>query len=202
MSNCRMLAIMGPSGAGKTTLANNLVERLELAIPRHCTTRAPRDDDMVDFYRYLTHSEFEEYFQLKKFLLWSGDGPEIRKEYGNFYGILKEDCLSSLEKSDTIILFTSYKDIDRLVSLKAAGISIRIINLTFRNIEAGVRDRLIGNTERNHTFRDINSRIYNALLDDKNYRKKLDRYADITIFTDVFDTEDTYQEVAKRLIKK
>ena len=79
MSNCRMLAIMGPSGAGKTTLANNLVERLELAIPRHCTTRAPRDDDMVDFYRYLTHSEFEGYFQLKKFLLWSGDGPEIRK---------------------------------------------------------------------------------------------------------------------------
>lgn len=199
MNNNRIIAIMGPSGAGKTTLADNLVAHLNLVIPRHCTTRLPRKDDKENFYRYFTHEQYKEEFDLGNFLISSGDGPVIKKEYGNFYGVLKSDCVAAFEKSDTIILFTSYKDINKLISLKKSGFNIQIVDLTFSNIEQGVKNRLIGNTKRNHTSQDINSRIKNAVIDNDKYREQLDKYADAIIFTDVFDIENTYNEVYKKL---
>ena len=54
-----IIAIMGPSGAGKTTLGEKLSTRLEISIPKHCTTRNKRIDDQEGFYRYLEHKEYD-----------------------------------------------------------------------------------------------------------------------------------------------
>ena len=195
----RIIAIMGPSGSGKTTLADNLANRHNFCIPRHCTTRLPRSDDKINFYRYFTHEEYKHKFDSGEFLISSGDGPIIDKKYGNFYGVLKEDCIYSFQRSDTIILFTSYKDIDRLISLERIGFNIKIINLTFKDIEQGVRCRLIGNSDRDHTMSDINRRIDSALSDNDKYRQKVDCYADLTLFTDVFNIEETYNKVYQKI---
>lgn len=194
-----IIAITGPSGAGKTTLGDKLSERLEICIPRHCTTRNRRSDDREGFYRYLEHEEYDELLQQGKFLISSGDGPKVRKEYGNFYGVLIDDCINGWCESDVIILFVSYKDIDALVELKNKGMDIDIVNLTFSDIEKGVSDRLNNCKERNHTEKDIRSRIRCALGDNDKYGKALALFAKTIVYTDILDAEQTYDKVCEDL---
>ena len=107
--------------------------------------------------------------------------------------------MEAFEKSDIILLFTSYKDILSLVNLNNTGFNIRIVNLTFTEIEKNMRKRLVGNSEREHTIEDINSRIKWALKDLHDYYEELQLYSDITIYTDIKNIEETYQEVCKKL---
>ena len=104
----RIIAITGPSGAGKTTLGNLLKERNSYSIPRHCTTRNRRSDDAPDFYRFLTHEEYNDKLQNGEFILSSGDGPEVKKEYGNFYGVLRQDCNDAWKTSDIICILQRF----------------------------------------------------------------------------------------------
>jgi len=190
-----VIAIMGPSGAGKTTLGNKLSTRFKVAIPRHCTTRSQRSDDCDGFYRYLSHEEYLKHVELGEFLITSGDGPEVKKEYGNFYGVLVQDCKDAWETSDIIILFASYKDIESLVQLKNKGLDLDIVNLTFTDIKKNVKDRLINNSTRNHTEKDIQSRVSCALNDFKKYEKALKMYSKTIVYTDILGVEETYEKI-------
>lgn len=199
MENKKIISIMGPSGVGKTTLGDNLSLRDGLYIPRHCTTRLRRSDDKDNFYRYLTHEEYEKEFLDGNFLITSGDGPTIKKEYGNFYGVLSSDCLEGWKHSDSIILFVSYKDIGRLIELREKGFNIDIINLTFYDIASGVRSRITNDSRRRTTQKEIESRIYWALKDDQDYRDIVMKEATTTIHTDVLAIEQTYEEACRVL---
>lgn len=197
----RIIAITGPSGAGKTTLAEMLSTNLGVIIPPHCTTRDKRKDDKPGFYRYLSHSTYAKLLDEDLFLISSGDGKVVCKESGNFYGILKSDCIEAFQYSDVIILFVSYKDIYELIRLKQSGINIDIINLTFSNIEAGVKSRLINNEERDHTMSDIESRIRCAINDKKMFGDKIFEYASCNIYTDILGIQETYEAVCNKIFK-
>ena len=199
MNNKCIIAIMGPSGAGKSTLGNKLLENKNITLPKHSTTRAKRSDDKEGFYRYLTHDVFRKLVENDEFLISSGDGLEVKKEYGNFYGVLLEDCYDAWKKSDIILLFVSYKDIGQLQRLRENGINVEIVNLTFIDIETLVEQRLRNDFSRNHTERDIKSRVRWALLDDEKYCPELKKYATTTIYTDIFNIEETYEKVVKEL---
>lgn len=192
-----IIAITGPSGAGKTTLGNNLSIRNHLIIPRHCTTRDKRSDDIEGFYRYLPHEKYNELFINNSFLISSGDSEVVLRENGNFYGVLLEDCLNAFEKGDKIVLYVSYKDILALQRIKRSY-PVTILNLTFHNIESGVRERLESDISRNHKLEDIEKRIQCALKYQVDYGSQLDEYAN-TIYTDVNGIEETYQEACKIL---
>ena len=71
--------------------------------------------------------------------------------------------------------------------------------MTFSNIEKGISDRLINNTERNHTSNDIKRRINCALEDTEKYRKALSLYAKTIVYTDILNTEQTYDRVCNDL---
>lgn len=195
----KIIAITGPSGAGKTTLGLNLNRYHHIPIPTHCTTRRQRKDDIENFYNYLSHEDYNTLLIEGKFLLTSGDGPIVKKEYGNFYGVLVDDCLKAWEKNNTIILFVSYKDIHQIKYLKNQGLNIEIINLTFKNIERGVSKRLNECVERNQTKEDIENRIRIANEDEKIYGSIINKYASLTIYTDESDMFETYQKVCEYL---
>lgn len=199
IGNKRIIAIMGPSGAGKTTLGDLLVSRNGFSVSKHATTRNRRNDDKEGFYRYLSHEEYRMLVENDAFFITSGDGPVVSKEYGNFYGVLKQDCLSVFNKGNNIILYVSYKDIDRLMELKNEGFNIDIVGITFSDIEKGVRNRLLNDHTRNHTEEDMKRRIDIAISDNEKYRKLLEIHATSIVYTDLLNIEETYNKVVKDL---
>lgn len=200
----RIIAITGPSGAGKTTLGNNLKSKYGYAIPSQATTRNPRSDDLPGAYTYLSHDEFREYADNGEFLLYSGDGPEVKKEYGNFYGYLTSSCESAWEKSDTIIMYVSYKDIDALRKIGERGIDLNLINLTFRteNFKESIENRIRSDKSRNHTEEDIRRRVVCAEEYEEKYGKAVQRFAAAVICTDICDEVATLEETIKTLNRK
>lgn len=195
----KIIAITGPSGAGKSTLGEKLIKNYDISVPQHCTTRTRRNDDIDGFYRYLNHDEYRYLYDNGQFFISSGDGPVVKKEYGNFYGVLVDDLLLSLKNSNMIILYVSYRDINTLVSLKEIGYDIDIVVLTYENIVEGIKSRLFNNVKRNHTEEDINKRILNAIELDNTHRELINRYARCIIYTDKLNIEETYEMVCNNL---
>lgn len=77
------IIIAGPSGAGKTTVADSLIASLgNLEMSRSATTREKRGDGRDDEYIYLQKGEFLESIS-------NGDMLEYTEYSGNFYGTRK-----------------------------------------------------------------------------------------------------------------
>jgi guanylate kinase len=94
-----LILISAPSGAGKTTLVNQLLAaRPQMSRAITCTTRAPRtgEKDGVD-YHFFDASEF-----LKR--LHAGNFLEHATVYGNSYGILKSELLGKLREGKDVLL--------------------------------------------------------------------------------------------------
>ena len=77
------VVIAGPSGAGKTTIADSLIETLgNLEMSRSATTRAKRGDGRDDEYVYISCDEFERAIK-------DEDVVEYTIYSGNYYGTRK-----------------------------------------------------------------------------------------------------------------
>lgn len=186
--NKRIIAVSGPSGAGKTTLTNHLISHYDIKVPTHTTTREKRIDDQEGFYRYLSIKEFEKYKEEDQFLISSG-------AKNRSYGVLKQDCIKAFEDTDTIILNVSYKDIVHLMNLP---FDVSLIVLTFQDITNGVISR-ITSQNRNFSIKEIEARVKAALIDHKNYFALVKQKAKTIIYTDTTDQESTLQQVEQSL---
>jgi guanylate kinase len=94
-----LILISAPSGAGKTTLVNLLLEaQPQMTRAITCTTREPRpgEKDGVD-YHFLAAGDF-----LKR--LQAGNFIENATVYGNSYGILKSELLGKLRAGRDVLL--------------------------------------------------------------------------------------------------
>jgi len=94
-----LILVSAPSGAGKTTLCDLLLEVLpQLTRAITCTTRPPRpgEKDGVD-YHFFSAEEF-----LKR--LHAGNFLEHATVYGNSYGILKSELLGKLRDGKDVLL--------------------------------------------------------------------------------------------------
>ena len=83
----KAVIISAPSGAGKTTLVNNLLKaKLPLLFSISACSRAPREgeEDKKDYY-FLSIEEFKEKIKAQDFIEWE----EVYQ--GNFYGTLKKE---------------------------------------------------------------------------------------------------------------
>lgn len=94
-----LIVISAPSGAGKTTLCNNLLSadrQIKRAIT--CTTRPPRvgEQDGVDYY-FLTESEFDKRLKNNEFL-------EHACVHSYNYGTLKLEVLDKLRNGIDVLL--------------------------------------------------------------------------------------------------
>jgi guanylate kinase len=94
-----LILISAPSGAGKTTLVNLLLEaQPQMTRAITCTTRAPRAGEMdgVD-YHFLEAADFLKRVQAGNFI-------EHATVFGNSYGILKRELLDKLRTGSDVLL--------------------------------------------------------------------------------------------------
>lgn len=193
----RIIALTGPSGAGKTTLGTRLSLEKNIPVPKHTTTRKIRKDDIIGFHRYLNHPEYANYYYHNDFFLSSGDGEKIKQEYGNFYGILNQDCLPLLSEYGKILIYVSYKDIYTLSQKQ--DYQVDILNLSFSDIEKGVRNRLETDKFKEMNQKEIEKRIACALDYQINQLPSIEKYLTASIYTDQYGIEETYEMACKIL---
>lgn len=97
--NGMVLILSGPSGSGKSTLYKKALQTaggFEFSVS--CTTRQPREGEQngVD-YHFVTHEKFKE-------LLGEDAFAEHAEVHGNFYGTLKSELLSRMERGIDVLL--------------------------------------------------------------------------------------------------
>jgi len=98
-TNPLLIIISAPSGAGKTTLCQQLLAaRPDMTRAITCTTRAPREGerDGIDYY-FLDAASFLKRVQAGNFL-------EHATVYGHSYGTLKSEVLGKLRQGKDVLL--------------------------------------------------------------------------------------------------
>ena len=147
-NNGLVLLISGPSGAGKTTLFEQLLEK-ELSTVRAitCTTRAPREGekDGVDYY-FLDAADFLKRVQAGNFL-------EHATVHGNSYGTLKAEVLSKLRAGNDVLLNVDVQGAAAIQAraeddeeLKTALVTIFLAPPSFETLEARLKKRNLDST--------------------------------------------------------
>ena len=99
-----LIVVSGPSGAGKDTICNKLLERhKEMYLSISMTTRGIRENekDGVDYY-YVTDEVFDENIKNDNFL-------EYEKVYDSYYGTPKREVLNNLYDGRDVILVIDIK---------------------------------------------------------------------------------------------
>jgi guanylate kinase len=94
-----LIMISAPSGAGKTTLCNQLLaSRPDMVRAITCTTREPRPGEKngVDYY-FFSEAEFQRHKQAGEFI-------ENATVFGRSYGILKSELLGKLRSGKDVLL--------------------------------------------------------------------------------------------------
>ena len=97
-SRGQLIVISGPSGAGKGTVCNELLEKNDFWISVSATTRSPRNGEVTgENYYFITKEKFLERIASDDFL-------EYAEVYGNYYGTPKSEVLKVLDDGRDVIL--------------------------------------------------------------------------------------------------
>lgn len=97
-SRGQLIVISGPSGAGKGTVCNELLEKNDFWISVSATTRSPRSGEVTgENYYFITKEKFLEKIASDDFL-------EYAEVYGNYYGTPKSEVLKVLDGGRDVIL--------------------------------------------------------------------------------------------------
>ncbi len=94
----KLFIISGPSGAGKGTICQRLVEESKVEISVSMTTRNPRPGEIDGKSYYFTSREA---FQAE---IEKGGFLEYAEVYGNFYGTPKEKVIEKLSSGVDVVL--------------------------------------------------------------------------------------------------
>ena len=95
----KVFVITGPSGVGKGTLIERLLERIpELELSISATTREPRAGEVDGRdYHFLSPEEFRRRLE-------AGDFLEHASYSGNYYGTLRDEVEGRVEKCHSVVL--------------------------------------------------------------------------------------------------
>ena len=186
----RVLAITGPSGAGKTCLSNYLREKYNYPYPVHTTTRERRVDDEAGFYNYISVESFLDKVEKQEFLFYSG-------YKGRYYGILKSDFEEAFNSNMGLVINVNYMDLEQL-SLIKEKYNMTIIQLTFKDIPKMIVERTC---ERGQKPEDTAFRIEVATRNEEAYKEQIKKYVDITCYTDELSFEEEIKFIEEKLEK-
>ena len=147
----RIIVVSGPSGVGKTTLVETMLEHSSSIVRSvSATTRLPRsgETDGVD-YHFLPKSEFERLIEQNGLVEWT--------KYGeNYYGTLKSTLESTIKAGKDIMLII---DVDGAIQLKKLGLSCLLIFILPPSVQI-LRQRL--EERKTETESELNQRLERA----------------------------------------
>ena len=131
-----LFIVSAPSGAGKTTLVERLVEQLpHLRMSRSYTSRAERQGEThgVD-YNFVTRARFEAMAGAGEFLEWA-------EVFGNLYGTCAADTERMLAGGDDVVLVI---DVQGARKVRARGLptqAVFVMPPSFEVLEQRLRGR-------------------------------------------------------------
>lgn len=131
-----LLVISGPSGTGKGTLVERLIQRRpEIRLSISATTRKPREGEVdgVDYF-FKTKKEFQEMIEKDEFVEWV--------EYcGNYYGTPEKSILDSIESGYDVIFEIEVEGALKVKERFPNSILIFMVPPSLRELQKRIRGR-------------------------------------------------------------
>lgn len=131
-----MLMVVAPSGAGKSSLVNALLQKdPDIALSVSFTTRAPRPGEVNGReYNFLTEQEFLKRKDAGDFLEWAN-------VHGNYYGTSKSWIESQMKNGKDVILEIDWQGARQVQQLIPQAIWIFILPPSIQTLEDRLRKR-------------------------------------------------------------
>lgn len=129
-----LIVISGPSGTGKGTVCEALLQENDFWISTSATTRAPRkgEVDGVNYY-FLTEKVFKDKIKNEDFL-------EYAKVYENYYGTPKSQVLKAIEEGKDVVLEIDIQGALKVKESYPEGVFIFILPPSMQEL----KNRIIG----------------------------------------------------------
>lgn len=156
-----LFVVSGPSGAGKTTLINHVVEQLEpLGLPLYFsvshTTRSARTGEVDGKnYHFVSDAEFRRMIDGGEFLEWAHVHEQL-------YGTSKGEVESRLERGEDVILDIDYQGAKQVASdpkLEGRSLLVFIFPPSLEALQQRLRDRHL------NTDQEIDTRLKKAIAE-------------------------------------
>ena len=131
-----LFIVSAPSGTGKTTLVEKLVQRIpNLCLSRSYTSRAARGGEQngVD-YNFISRQRFEEMARAGEFLEWAD-------VFGNYYGTCAADTERSLVSGQDLVLVIDVQGARQVRSSGIPSIGIFVLPPSAEILEQRLRGR-------------------------------------------------------------
>ena len=136
MNKGLLILISAPSGAGKTSLVNKIIDRDDQLINSVShTTRAkrPGEEEGIDYF-FTTEKEFKQ-------MVSNNDFIEHAEVFGNFYGTSKNYVEENLDSGFEVILEIDWQGARQIQSVKREAVSIFIAPPSKQELENRLRKR-------------------------------------------------------------
>jgi guanylate kinase len=132
-----MLIVSSPSGAGKTTLTRNLLDKEEnVSLSISVTTRARRSSEIDGVhYKFLTRRQFELMRDGGELLEWA-------EVHGNFYGTPREPVETALSEGRDVLFDIDWQGTQQLYkAMRTDVVSVFVLPPTAEELKARLERR-------------------------------------------------------------
>jgi guanylate kinase len=146
-----LLVISGPSGAGKGTLVNKLLEKdPSFVFSVSATTRAPRPNEIEGVhYHFISEAEYDRLLEEDAFL-------EHASVHGHRYGTLKSEVYRQMEQGRNVLLDIDPQGASAVMEKEKDCVSVFILPPSYNELKVRLHTR---NTEQPE---EIQRRLNNA----------------------------------------
>ena len=151
-----IVILASPSGAGKTTLVNLILQKKKFINSVSHTTRKPRSNEIDGkHYFFVSEEEFQNLIKNSEFL-------EYAKVFNNLYGTSKKPVLEHLEKGNNVIFDIDWQGTEQI---RSQNIKYKIITffvlppskeiLYERLTNRDMKDKLIASERMKEFYKDV-----------------------------------------------
>lgn len=135
-SSGNIFMVVAPSGAGKSSLVNALLERdPSLVLSISCTTRTPRPgEEDLKHYRFVSAEDFLAMRERQNMLEWA-------EVHGNFYGTPRDRVEQALSAGSDIILEIDWQGARQVRQHYPQAVGIFILPPSIEALESRLKNR-------------------------------------------------------------